>query len=114
MIDLTRFAPTEAWARAADAADPIGPLRAEFEFPTSKDGQPVIYLCGNSLGLMPRRVRDLMGQELDDWGRLGVEGHMQARNPWFSYHENFRESGARMVGAKPGEVVTPFVISCGT
>jgi kynureninase len=44
-------------------------------------------------------------QELDDWARLGVEGHFHGRTPWYSYHEQFRESGARLVGARPGEVV---------
>ncbi len=105
MTDLTPYAPTEAWANAADAADPIGPLRAEFEFPLDRDGKPLIYLCGNSLGLMPRLVRSLIAEELDEWAARGVEAHMQARKPWYSYHENFRETGARLVGALPGEVV---------
>ena len=96
---------TEAWAATRDGHDPLAPLRAEFEFPTDAAGQPVVYLCGNSLGLMPRQVRDLFRQELDDWGRHGVEGHHEARTPWYSYHENFRDSGARLVGARPGEVV---------
>ena len=96
---------TEAWAATRDGHDPLAPLRAEFEFPTDAAGQPVVYLCGNSLGLMPRQVRDLFRQDLDDWGRHGVEGHHEARTPWYSYHENFRDSGARLVGARPGEVV---------
>jgi kynureninase len=99
------YADSEAWALAADAADPLGPLRAEFEFPIGPDGRPLIYFCGNSLGLMPRRVRSLLAEELDEWSRRGVEAHMQARKPWYSYHENFRETGARLVGALPGEVV---------
>ncbi|NRA56770.1 MAG: kynureninase, partial [Phycisphaerales bacterium] len=37
--------------------------------------------------------------------RLGVDAHLSGANPWFSYHERFRETGARLVGAKPGEVV---------
>src|SRR5205807_4560677 len=36
---------------------------------------------------------------------LGVEGHFRGRSPWYSYHELFREPGARLVGAEPGEVV---------
>ncbi|MGE0442462.1 MAG: kynureninase, partial [Gemmatimonadales bacterium] len=96
---------TLEWARAQDAADPLGPLRSEFEFPDGEGGQPLVYLCGNSLGLMPHRVRALVEQELDDWARFAVEGHHEAATPWYSYHENFRESGARLVGARPGEVV---------
>lgn len=100
-----RFEATEAWARARDQADPLGSLRHEFEFPRGEDGMPLVYLCGNSLGLMPKAVPDLMRQELADWGRLAVEGHLRAKTPWYSYHENFRETGARLVGARPGEVV---------
>ena len=100
-----RFEATEAWARARDQADPLASLRHEFEFPRGEDGTPLVYLCGNSLGLMPKAVPVLMQQELTDWGRFAVEGHMQAKTPWYSYHENFRETGARLVGARPGEVV---------
>ena len=100
-----RFEATEAWARARDQADPLASLRHEFEFPRGADGTPLVYLCGNSLGLMPKAVPALMQQELADWGRFAVEGHMQAKTPWYSYHENFRETGARLVGARPGEVV---------
>ena len=95
----------ESFALALDQADPLAACRQEFEHPRGPDGQPLIYLVGNSLGLMPRAVRGLIEQELDDWSRLGVEGHHQARTPWLHYHEQFRESGARLVGARPGEVV---------
>lgn len=95
----------EAWALAQDEADPLRPLRDEFEWPLDAAGRPLVYLCGNSLGLMPKRVRSLVAQELDDWGRLAVEGHLHARTPWYSYHEEFRDRTARLVGATPLEVV---------
>ena len=95
----------EAWARAQDAADPLASLRQEFALPRDAGGEPLLYFCGQSLGLMPTAVPGRVAQELDDWARLGVEGHMQGRTPWFSYHERVRESGARLVGARPDEVV---------
>ena len=88
-----------------DAADPLRSLRDEFEFPVDADGRPLTYLCGNSLGLLPREARRLVQEEFDDWSRLAVEGHLHARRPWVDYHEQFREMGARLVGARPGEVV---------
>lgn len=97
--------PSESYARARDAADPLAPLRAEFAFPSGEDGRPLVYLCGNSLGLMPRRVPDLMRRELEDWARYAVEGHHLAAVPWYSYHDNLRDSTARLVGARPDEVV---------
>ena len=95
----------EAHALALDAADPLAPWRREFAIPTHHDGTDVAYFCGNSLGLMPLRARDAVAQELDDWARLAVDAHLSGAHPWYSYHDNFRETGARIVGARPGEVV---------
>jgi kynureninase len=95
------------WARAQDAADDLRPLRAEFLFP---DSGP-LYFAGHSLGLQPRRARAYVLQELDDWARLGVEGHFSARNPWVSYHELLTLPTARLVGALPQEVVVMNTLS---
>ena len=94
----------EAWAVERDEADPLASLREEFELPSRAAPDPV-YLCGNSLGLMPKAVRGLLAQELDDWAGLAVEAHHAAATPWYSYHENFQALGARLVGGRPGEVV---------
>ncbi|MFN3343842.1 MAG: kynureninase, partial [Flavobacteriales bacterium] len=59
----------------------------------------------NSLGLQPKRTREHILQELDDWAKFGVEGHFHAKHPWFSYHENLTASNAAIVGALPSEVV---------
>jgi kynureninase len=99
------FRPDEEFARQLDAVDPLARYREQFHIPRRPDGKPVIYFCGHSLGLQPRAVRGLIEQELDDWANLGVEGHFKERTPWYSYHELFRETGARLVGAHPGEVV---------
>ena len=96
--------PTEAYAREADAADPLRDLRKEFLFP-QHDGRDVLYFTGNSLGLQPKGAAVILQEELEDWARYGVEGHFQARRPWYSYHELFSESLARIMGAKPEEVV---------
>ena len=103
--NVAAFSAEEAFARHLDAIDPLASQREAFHLPQAVDGGPAIYLCGNSLGLEPRAARTMVERELEDWARLGVEGHFQARTPWYSYHEVFRESGARLVGAVPGEVV---------
>ena len=99
------FRPEEGWALEQDRRDPLGWARREFELPLDAEGRPLIYFCGNSLGLMPRSARALVQAELEDWARLGVEAHFDARSPWYSYHETLREPLARLVGAQPGEVV---------
>ncbi|MCX7978641.1 MAG: kynureninase, partial [Bdellovibrionaceae bacterium] len=63
------------------------------------------YFAGHSLGLMPLKAQQYVNEELEAWARLGVEGHFHARNPWIPYHENLTSSFARLVGAKPSEVV---------
>jgi len=100
-----RRADDEEAARRLDLDDPLSTFRSRFEIPAGRGGAPVIYFCGNSLGLMPKAARALVDEEMDDWAALAVEGHFEARRPWFSYHEQFRELGARLVGARPGEVV---------
>ncbi len=67
----------ESWALEQDARDPLAWCRGEFELPPGPDGRPLVYLCGNSLGLMPRAAPDLVAAELNDWARLGVEAHLE-------------------------------------
>ncbi|MCH2133811.1 MAG: kynureninase [Phycisphaerales bacterium] len=97
--------PDEATARGLDEADGLSSLREEFSIPLDDSGHPSIYFCGNSLGLQPRRARTYVEEVLDEWDRRGVHGHQNGPAPWFPYHELFRETGARLVGARPGEVV---------
>lgn len=99
------FSTEEAFARKMDAEDPLARYRERFLIPKRPDGRPAIYFAGNSLGLQPKSVRAALEQELDDWARLGVDAHFQGKTPWYSYHEEFRAGGARLVGAEPGEVV---------
>jgi kynureninase len=44
-------------------------------------------------------------EELRAWAQLGVEGHFHADNPWMPYHRMLTQLTARLVGARPAEVV---------
>jgi kynureninase len=99
------FSAAEGLAQKLDADDPLRQFRARFHLPLGADGKPLIYLAGNSLGLMPKAARKIVEQELDDWAKLAVDAHLQAAAPWYSYHETLREPAARLVGAKPNEVI---------
>ena len=92
-------------ARELDAADPLHPRRERFEQPRRADGTALTYLCGHSLGLMPRASRTIVTEELDDWARLAVEGHHHARRPWIDYADRARDGLAALTGATPREVV---------
>ncbi|GAA3772782.1 kynureninase [Corallibacter vietnamensis] len=94
------------FAKKLDQNDPLKTYRDKFLIPKDKDGNEMIYLCGNSLGLQPKTTKSYIDQELKDWANLGVEGHTDAKNPWLPYHEFLTENMAKVVGAKPIEVVT--------
>src|SRR3982075_674496 len=100
-----QFSTDEDFAKQLDQEDALRQFREKFHLPLGKDGKPLIYFAGNSLGLMPRAARQIIDQELDDWARLGVDAHLEAKTPWYSYHETLREPTARMVGATPVEVI---------
>jgi kynureninase len=96
---------TADFALILDAKDELRTYRDAFHIPLQKNGEEHIYMCGNSLGLQPKRTKEFLNQELEDWANFGVEGHFHAKNPWMPYHEFLAESYAKIVGAKPTEVV---------
>ncbi|MEZ4886303.1 MAG: kynureninase [Chitinophagales bacterium] len=108
---MTQFQNTLSFAKKMDENDPLKSFRQKFHLPLQKNGEPFIYLCGNSLGLQPKSTRTAIEQELKDWENYGVEGHFHAKNPWMPYHEFLTEAMAKVVGAKPIEVVVMNTLS---
>jgi kynureninase len=99
------FSADESFACEMDAQDPLRDFRDRFQLPIGKHSRPLIYFAGNSLGLMPRSARQIVEEELDNWAKLGVDAHHVAGTPWYTYHEALREPMARLVGARPIEVI---------
>ncbi len=95
----------QSWARSEDARDPLRALQARFARPRGVDGQPLLYLCGHSLGLAPLGARECIDAEVADWERLAVLGHDEARSPWIGYADQFQSPLAQLCGARPDEVV---------
>jgi kynureninase len=93
------------FAKELDQNDSLKHFRNLFHIPKDKYGNELIYMTGNSLGLQPKQTKLYVNQELEDWANLGVEGHTDAKHPWLAYHEYLTESMAKVVGAKPIEVV---------
>lgn len=96
---MNDFRNDENFAHEMDANDALRSFREEFLIPKTKTGENMVYLAGNSLGLQPRTTKTLLNEELDDWATLAVDGHFRGKRPWYPYHEMFRTSGARLVGA---------------
>ena len=96
---MSRF----ATASQLDKRDELRALRRQFEIPQI-DGAPAIYLCGHSLGLMPRRARALVDRELNRWADQGVDAHF-GEGAWFDYHRRLSAPLAKLLGAQLREVV---------
>jgi len=104
-IQLTNYKTGLDYAKTQDQNDSLAKYRNQFHIPKDKEGNDWLYFTGNSLGLQPKSTQNYIQQELNDWANLGVEGHFEAKNPWMPYHEFLTESMAKIVGAKPIEVV---------
>ncbi|KAI4121239.1 MAG: hypothetical protein LQ338_006479 [Usnochroma carphineum] len=112
-------------AVALDASDPLQQLRSEFIIPTKNDLKrntlakkghsdqneeaPSIYLCGNSLGLQPRRTPDVVAAHLEAWATKGVLGHFKNHEdselPAFVHIDEIAaQRTAPIVGASASEV----------
>jgi len=98
-----------AFAKQLDKEDSLAYLRDKFHIPKIKSEvlrrTEWLYFTGNSLGLQPKSTKEYINQELEDWANFGVEGHLEAKNPWLNYHELLTSKMAKIVGAKPIEVV---------
>jgi kynureninase len=96
------WAKDRAWAEQLDAADALAPLRDRFVLPSGTESD-LIYLDGNSLGMLPRsslpRVQDLIEQE---WG----QGLVRSWPSWMQLPTQVGDRlGAALLGAAPGQVV---------
>jgi kynureninase len=99
-----KFENSLKFARTMDRKDPLRSFRNLFHIP-KVDGKTSIYFTGNSLGLQPKSTKKFVQEELDDWAKLGVEGHVHSRRPWVYYQKFSKKALAEIVGAKPSEVV---------
>src|SRR6185503_5176222 len=90
---------TLAEARAADAADPLRPLRDRFHIP-----EGLIYLDGNSLGPLPKAAAARQAEVVaGEWG----EGLIRSWNghDWIGAAQRIGAKIAPLIGARPGEVL---------
>ena len=73
-------------------------LKWRGEFPIL---ETTTYLISNSLGAMPRRVRDSLNAYADAWGDRGVRAWEEG---WWELAGTVAEQIAPLVGAGPGEI----------
>lgn len=103
-MEITQYEYTEEYAQNMDRNDPLKSFKERFLYP-KVDGRPAIYLCGNSLGLQPKTVKDHLQKELDKWADMAVDGHFHGDDPWYGARKKSKPILAKIVGAKEDEVV---------
>ncbi|GAA94825.1 hypothetical protein E5Q_01479 [Mixia osmundae IAM 14324] len=102
-------------ARYLDSLDPLQDCRQHYAIPSKdtitgssdKDPSDCVYLCGNSLGLMPKNVSKVVSEELEIWSSRAVLGHFDhpLDRPWMYIGDKTSEALGEIVGAKPSEVI---------
>ena len=99
------------YAKERDKKDPLNQFRDAYHFPECNKGRPVIYLCGNSLGLQPRKMRESIDEFLNEWKNLGVRGHFDGSRPWLNIDSRINPMMSDIVGARDEEIVIMNALS---
>lgn len=84
---------------ARDRNDPLAKLREHFTIPDE-----VIYLDGNSLGVLPKGVPARLQAVIAEEWAVGLIRSWNAAG-WWNYPRRVGDKIARLIGAAPGEVV---------
>jgi kynureninase len=118
--DVEEF--TKRHAELLDAQDSLRHFRKEFIIPSKADlkrktltkpvqeeSEECIYLCGNSLGLQPRRTQDRIKAFLSQWSTKAVTGHFVEHEdsplaPFLHIDDRAATLMAPLVGAMESEV----------
>ena len=91
--------------RTLDAQDPLRELRHQFTLPNG-----VIYLDGNSLGVMPNTAASRVAKAVtEEWGQGLIRSWNSAG--WFDMPQRLGNKIAQLIGAGPGEVVATDSVS---
>jgi kynureninase len=86
-----------------DARDPLAPLRQQFAL-ERVDAEGVIYLDGNSLGVLPRAAIDRLAQVVNvEWGSGLIRSWNTAG--WITLSQRIGDKIGGLIGGRRGEVI---------
>ncbi len=94
------FSSDKQFALELDKTDPLAHFRNRFYIPEN-----VIYVDGNSLGLLSKDAETSLLRVLNEWKTLGIKGWLDAQRPWFYFAEEIGALASKLVGAEPEELV---------
>lgn len=99
-----------------DSVDPLRSYRSKFVYPIKKNLSPMkdlpyeelddecVYLCGNSLGLKPKKADVYMSQQIKKWGEVGLYTHFTGDFAAAVADKPSKPMIAKLVGAMDHEV----------
>lgn len=86
-------------AREMDRQDPLVSFRKDFVL----EDPGTVYLDGNSLGCMPRKSAEYLDDVIrEQWGKKLIRSW---NDHWYDLPERLGEKIARIIGARPDEVI---------
>lgn len=100
MVNTESFNTTYDYALHLDKQDECASFRNEFYVK-----EEIIYLDGNSLGLLSKRSETALLSILESWKQYGIDGWTEGKYPWFYLSEQLGELTAPLIGAFSEEVI---------
>lgn len=95
-----KFDLSNEYACQLDKQDELAAFRNEFYI-----SEGMIYLDGNSLGLLSKRAEESLSELLGSWKRFGIDGWTEGKYPWYDLSERLGGMIAPLIGASPEEVI---------
>jgi kynureninase len=87
---------SETYANNKDNLNPLKSIRKKFHYP-ERDGTPLLYFSGNSLGLQPIGVSDSINEQAKIWALKGADGYM---SDWVDFHQQFLTDFEQIIGGQ--------------
>ena len=97
---IMEFTLDKSYAQYLDEQDELKAYKDEFYIQEN-----MLYMDGNSLGLLSKRAEKTLLTLLESWKLYGIDGWMKGEYPWYYIPEKLGEMHAPLVGAKPEEVI---------
>lgn len=91
---------SQVYARKLDEQDALKKFRVEFYL-----NPEIIYMDGNSLGLMSERADKTLEVLRESWKTFGIEGWTKGEQPWFYLSDELAGKSATLIGAHKEEVM---------
>ena len=96
---MTHFTFTKDEAEAKDELNPLGSIRKQFNIP-EREGKPLLYFSGNSLGLQPKGVNNSIQEQIQIWAEKGADGYF---SDWVEFHQRFLKYFEPIIGGQSYE-----------